>query len=390
MLHDSSSRRPNTVAFVIAMAALIGLTGCEQGPKVAPEAPPPGVLVAKVAPRAISETVEFVGQTVAVNDVILRSQVEGYLLERKFEEGDDIEAGAELYLIDPEIYGAKVAAAEGKVAQAKAELVRATKDLKRFRELIKKQSISQQNLDKAESDSLQAAADLKSAEAELLRAEIDLSHTVIRAPIEGRIGRSAVSIGDLVTPGTEQLARLVELDPIYATFSVSERDIIAAKRRYDAGEGTEIEDVEVTLRLPDGTIYEHIGRLDFIDNVVDRRTGTVIIRAHFDNPDKLLTPGIYVSTRIGREETTERLVIPQAAVSEDQAGSFVMVVDPDNKVEQRRVETGRADAGVLVINAGLDPDEMVIVEGIQKVRPGLVVDPKMAPIPDADARAGGR
>jgi membrane fusion protein (multidrug efflux system) len=378
------------IAVTGLLAIPLLLAGCEQGPKVAPEAPPPGVLVAKVAPRAISETVEFVGQTVAVNDVILRSQVEGYLLERKFEEGDDIEAGEELYLIDPEIYGAKVAAAEGKVAQAKAELVRATKDLKRFRELIKKQSISQQNLDKAESDSLQAAADLKSAEAELLRAEIDLSHTVIRAPIEGRIGRSAVSIGDLVTPGTEQLARLVELDPIYATFSVSERDIIAAKRRYDAGEGTEIEDVEVTLRLPDGTIYEHIGRLDFIDNVVDRRTGTVIIRAHFDNPDKLLTPGIYVSTRIGREETTERLVIPQAAVSEDQAGSFVMVVDPDNKVEQRRVETGRADAGVLVINAGLDPDEMVIVEGIQKVRPGLVVDPKMAPIPDADARAGGR
>lgn len=286
-------------------------------------------------------------------------------------------------MIDPALYEANVAATEGSVAQANAELVRISKDLRRYKELIKKQSISQQNLDEAESNKLQAEANLKSAKATSLKARIDLTHTVIKAPISGRIGRSNVSVGDLVTPQSEELARLVELDPIYANFSISERDVIAAKRRYRmVDDPAALSRIEVRLRLPDGSDYEHVGRLDFIDNVVDGKTGTVVLRAKFDNPDKLLVPGLYVSTMLGREETTDKLVIPQAAIQEDQAGVFVMVVGPDNKVEQRRIETGQAFAGELVVKSGLDPDEQVIVEGIQKVRPGLVVEPKIAPRPN--------
>ena len=137
--------------------------------------------------------------------------------------------------------------------------------------------------------------------------------------------------------------------------------------------------IEVRLRLPDGSQFEHVGRVDFIDNVVDRRTGTVVLRARFDNPQKLLVPGLYVSTMLGREETTDKLIIPQSSVQEDQAGVFVMVVAPDNKVELRRITTGQAYAGELVVNSGLEPGEQVIVEGIQKVRPGMVVDAKLAP-----------
>jgi membrane fusion protein (multidrug efflux system) len=200
-------------------------------------------------------------------------------------------------------------------------------------------------------------------------------------------------VGDLVTPQTGELARLVELNPIYANFSVSERDVIAAKRRYQAEDAeVYLHSIEVRLRLPDGSLYEHLGRVDFIDNVVDRRTGTVVLRARFDNPQKLLLPGLYVSTMLGREETTDKLIIPQSAVQEDQAGMFVMVVAPDSKVELRRIEAGKAYAGELVVNSGLEPGEQVIVEGIQKVRPGVVVDAKLAPRPsmqEVDETGGG-
>ncbi len=368
------------------------MAGCDSGPPQTVEAPPPGVLVATVARRQVSETIEYVGQTVAVNDVSLRAQVSGYLLERRFDEGQDVAQGAELFIIDPSLYEAGVAAAEGAVAQAEAAVARADKDVKRYQALIKKQSVSQQQLDDAESELLQGSANLKTAEAQLQKAQIDLSHTMIKAPISGRIGRAAASAGDLVSPQTGELARLVELDPIYANFSVSERDVVAAKRRFQAGDAeVDLDKIEVTLRLPDGSPYEHVGRLDFIDNVVDRKTGTIVLRARFDNPRKLLVPGLYVSTMLGREETTDKLVIPQSAVQEDQAGVFVMVVTPDSKVELRRIATGQAYAGELVVDSGLEPDEQVIVEGIQKVRPGLLVDAKLAPRPSMQqaAEAGG-
>jgi membrane fusion protein (multidrug efflux system) len=225
--------------------------------------------------RQISETVEYVGQTVAVNDVSLQAQVSGYLLERTFDEGQDVEQGAELFTIDPALYEAGVAAAAGAVAEAKAEVSRTEKDLKRYRTLIKSQSISQQQLDKAEVELLQASANLKTAEAQLMRAKIDLSYTVIKAPFNGRIGRAGASVGDLVAPQSGELARLVELNPIYANFSVSERDVIAAKRRYQAGDsGVEMDRIEVRLRLPDGSLYEHVGRVDFIEPVSANRWPT--------------------------------------------------------------------------------------------------------------------
>jgi len=374
-------------ATVLAASALL-LVACDSGQKEAVEAPPPGVLVAKVAMRQISETSEYVGQTVAVNDVSLRAQVEGYLMERRFTEGQDIETGASLFLIAPETYEAEVAVAKGAVAEVAAALLRAKQDVARQTALVKQQAASKQRLEEAEVQLRQAQAQLLSAEAQLQKAQINLSHTDIKAPISGRIGRARSSVGDLVTTQTGELARLVELDPIYATFSVSERDVITVKRRSAVGNAElELEKIEVRLRLPDGGLYDHVGRVDFVDNVVDRRTGTVVLRARFDNPQKLLVPGLYVSTLLGREEATDKLVIPQAAVQEDQAGVFVMVVAPDGKVELRRITTGEAYAGELVVDSGLEPDEQVIVEGIQKVRPGLVVDAKIAPRPSA--RQGG-
>ena len=300
------------------------LFACGSGSKENAVAPPPGVLVAKVSMRQILETVEYVGQTVAVNDVSLRAQVSGYLLKKTFDEGQDVEKGAELFTIDPALYEAGVAAAAGAVAEAKAEVLRTDKDLKRYRTLIKSQEISQQQLDKAEVELLQASANLKTVEAQLLRAKIDLSYTVIKAPFNGRIGRAGASVGDLVAPQSGELARLVELNPIYANFSVSERDVIAAKRRYQAGDsGVEMDRIEVRLRLPDGSLYEHVGRVDFIDNVVDRRTGTVVLRAHFDKLlEGLKVPLSYAKHQFPGNGVKRMLLIGGGAVIPDLASYF--------------------------------------------------------------------
>ncbi len=366
---------------------LFTLTACDsdKAEKAAAEAaPPPGVLIAKAARRQVRETLEFIGRTVAVNDVSLNAQVSGYLQERLFEEGAGVETGDLLFRIDPAIYEAQVAVAKGSVAKASAALARAGKDLKRYRLLLKKQSISEQQVDQAESDELQAEAELMAAKATLIGAETDLSFTEIRAPIEGRIGRALVSVGNLVGPGSGELARLVELDPIYVNFSISERDLLTFKERKikEQGKLTGKHDVQVELRLANKTIYGHKGDIDFLDNVVDPRTGTVTIRARFDNPDRLLVPGLYVSAILGTSERQTELMIPQAAVQEDQAGRFVMVVDPEDKIERRQITTGRQFGGDLVVTGGLNPDERVVVEGIQKVRPGMKVAPKEAPRPD--------
>ena len=370
----------------LCVPLLLTLTACSDDQGAAKQGPPPGVLIATAGMVEIADTVEYVGRTVAVNDTLLRAQVEGYLLERRFDEGDDIEASAELFLIDPVLYEAQVAAARGSVAEVEAALNRANQDVERQTKLVKEKAASKQRLEEAEAAQLQSEAKLISANAALQRAAIDLGHTIIRAPFKGRIGRAFHSIGSLVTPSSGELARLVELDPMYVNFSVSEGDVIDAKRRLKGEGGGELKTVVVKLRLPDGSLFEYEGRIDFIDNVVDSKTGTVILRASFPNPEKLLVPGLYVRTVLGRKEASSKLTIPQSAIQEDQAGKFVMVVDPDNKVEQRRVKSGRADAGNIVIKDGLQAGENVIVEGIQKVRPGIVVDAKMAKNPNPRAQ----
>jgi membrane fusion protein (multidrug efflux system) len=362
----------------LASALLLTLTACGGDKDKDNQGPAPGVLIATAGMVQINDTIEYIGRTMAVNDTQLRAQVEGYLLERRFQEGDNIDAGAELFVIDPSLYEAQVAAARGSVAEVEAALNRANQDVGRQTKLVKEKAASKQRLEEAQAAQLAAEAQLISAKAALQKAEIDLGHTVIMAPFKGRIGRAFYSIGSLVTPSSDALARLVELDPIYVNFSVSEGDVIEAKRRMMAAGNGEIKSTVVRLRLPDGSLFDKDGRIDFIDNVVDRKTGTVILRAKFPNPDKLLVPGLYVRTVLGREEASSKLTIPQSAIQENQAGKFVMVVTPDNKVEQRPIETGRADAGNIVVKDGLQAGENVIVEGIQKVRPGIVVEPKMA------------
>ena len=363
-------------------AAILLVYGCsEEAPPAS--SPTAGVMVSKASTQTIKETSEYIGRTLAVNDVELRARVQGYLHQRNFREGDDVEVGEVLFVIDADTYEDTVAAAKGEVEQAKAEVVRATDDLERFEGLTNSKAVSEQAVDQARSDKLQADARLTSAEANLSKAEYDLEHTKIKAPISGRIGRSIISVGNLVDGAAGPLARLVELDPIYVTFSISERDLISVKERRikEGGGDQDFKKIEVKLRLPSGNEYSESGRLDFIDNAVDPATGTVTIRAKFPNPQKLLVPGLFVRTILKRQETVDKLMIPEQSVQEDQAGKFVMVVDAENIVDQRRVKTGNNINGRLVVLDGLQEGENVVVEGIQKVRPGMTVSIKEAPLP---------
>lgn len=384
---DTSRRFTSLVNWSAQATLLLGsllLSSCGEK-QVEKAAPPPGVLVQAVAQKQISDSVKFIGRTTAINDVSVRARVEGYLLERKFEEGGDISQGDLLFKIDPEIYEAALAAAKGSVAEHQAALVRAEKDLVRYKELGEKAFASQQDVDKAESDKLQAAAQLQSAEARVKDAEINLEHTNIIAPIDGRIGRAVVSVGNLVDASTGELAHVVELDPIYATFNISEKVMLTVRQQHqNAATDKNIEKIAVRMELPNGALYDHKGVIDFADNQVNRRTGAVVLRARFDNPKKLLVPGINVLIRLSTEKMEDVLVIPQAAVQEDQSGKFVLLVDPDNKVEMRQVKLGRQHGGDWMVTDGLQPGEKVIIEGVQKVRAGMEVAPKQAVSPFAN------
>ncbi len=377
---------PSTLFFLI-LFLLPWLSACNNEQVQQKKPPTPGVLVVKVLSQDIRPTSEFIGRTFAVNDVSLQAQVSGYLKERSFAEGSDIKIGTALFLIDPAPYKAEVAAAEGRVAETEAAVVRTSKDLKRALRLVKKGNISQQERDKRESDKLQAEAQLKSAEAALQQANINLSYTQISAPIHGRIGRAIISVGNLVGPLSGELARIVELDPIYVNFSVDEKTIIALKNRNK--DTDDKEKLAISLRLADGTLYTQPGQIDFIDNVVDYKTGSVTVRIRFDNPDKLLLPGFFVTTILSRDESIAKLLIPQASVQEDQGGQFVMLVTDENKVEQRRISANHHYQGQLIVDEGLKANETIIVEGIQKVRPGMTVTPKAAIQPDTSTAQPG-
>lgn len=361
------------------------LLGC--GEEVAPEAsgaaPPPAVVVAAATEQDVAASAEFVGRTEAFREVDLRARVQGFLDERAFEEGENVAAQDLLFAIDPAEYRAAVQAAEAEVERAEATYRTAVNELERARTLVERGNISQSEVDKREADAGRAQADIKAAQADLERAQLDLGYTEIRAPFPGRIGRGSYDVGNLIGPESGVLASLVALDPIYVTFPVSEREYLNYQKQENKPE------VVPRIILADGGAFEHDGAIDFIDNRVDPMTGTLQVRAVFPNPDGLLLPGQYVDVVLTAGTPDRKTVVPQAAVQENQAGRFVLVVDADNRVESRAVETGERVGTDWVVEAGLEPGETVIVEGLQKVRPGGEVTPSSVATAPADGVTAG-
>jgi membrane fusion protein, multidrug efflux system len=340
--------------------------------------PPPAVSVAKVSTRVVTETRDFVGRVTAIDKVEIVARVPGFIEERKFVEGQDVKKGDLLYRIEQATYKAAVEQQRANLAKAKATEANAKLQLERAKELVRNQNVSQATLDQRAADEAAARADVMEAEALLNQAEINLGYTEIRSPIDGRIGLASFTEGNLVQPSSGKLATIVRQDPIYVIFQVSERDVLEYKRRI--AESTDKNaHVTVHFKLPNGRPYAHVGTSNFLDVQVDPNTDTVSVRALVANPDNILLASGIVGVTVERGAPKPVLVVPQAAVQLDQAGSYVLVVDQANKVEQRRVSTGIEQGRDIVVIAGLKEGELIIVEGIQKVRPGQVVASTIVP-----------
>ncbi len=353
----------------VAALATLALALWDGGLTSAQEAPPaPAVTTAPVVKKAITSETDYVGSVEAINSVDLMARVEGFLEKRAFEEGASVKQGDPLYQIEKAQYTAAVENSQGALDSAQAVLKNATINRQRYETLVQKQDAPQANLDDAISKEDQARGDVESAKADLAQAKLDLSYTDISAPFDGRVGRSNYAVGALVGPSSSTLATLVQLDPIYVHFNIADRDLL------EDGSGLKSGDFVPKLRLADGSTYEHDGKIAFISPEFDQSTDTAEVRATFANPDGKLLPNQFVTLMLESKDPTETLVVPQMAVQQDQTGFFVLTVDKDDTVKIARFSAGAQTGTDWIVESGLTEGEQVIVDGLEKVRPGIKVN----------------
>lgn len=369
--------RPISIA---TFGALLILAGCsdEQAPQAGFSFPPPQVAVITVKAEDVPITNELPGRIAATRTAEVRPRASGILIERVFEQGSLVKEGDVLYRIDPAPFKVLVDSAEATLRRAKAVQAQAKNDTIRQEQLKKSNVSSAQNYDDAVAKLAQADADVAIAEAGLATAKLNLEYTEVKAPISGRIGRALITEGALVsTNGTENLATIQQLDPVYADFTQSATDLIRLRKALEDGAlMADNNSAEVKLVLDDGSAYPQPGKLLFSEAAVDATTGQVTLRGEFPNPDGDLLPGMYVRVQIEQGIEKGAVLVPQQAVQRDASGSaLVYVVAADNKAGTRPVRVGRASGTRWVITDGLKDGEKIIVEGFQKVQPGGEVVP---------------
>ncbi|NYZ16464.1 efflux RND transporter periplasmic adaptor subunit [Azospirillum sp. RWY-5-1] len=365
------------IALVAATLALTTATAASaQAPGGGQGAPLPAVVVAPVERRTIAPQSEFVGRVEPIASFDARVRVAGTLERVAFAEGQDVVRDQLLYVIEPAVYRARLDAAQAQLARAEAQLREATQDYERAVELNRRGTASEATLQQSQAARDSAQADVMAARAAVEQAELELSYTDIRSPIVGRVGATAVTEGNYVTPETGTLATVVQLDPIRVVFSVSDRQLLDVLQQTGAGSPAELTDRFVpTLRMANGTLYDQPGRVEFVDNRVDPQTGTIRVRARFTNPQALLLPGQYVNVVVRPEQTAQRPVVPVDAVQRNREGAYVLVVGADDVVQARPVTLGTQQDQVYAVRDGLQPGERIVVQGQQKLRPGMRVNP---------------
>ena len=344
-------------------------------PAAAQQTAPPAVLVQPAELRSMTKQAEFVGRAEALEKVDLRARVQGFLGPRLFKDGDEVKENQVVFTIEREPFEAAVDQRKAQLAAAQATLANADQQLLRSTELARKGNTPLAQLDQRTAEQGEAKAAVMEAEANLRDAQIQLSYTEIKSPISGRIGRAAVSPGNLVGPDTGVLATVVQEDPMQVLFSVTQRELLDARNSEPNSNGK----VRARVRLADGSLYSETGRIDFLDVQVNPRTDGQTVRAMFPNPDDTLTTGQTVRVIIEEKGGDKVTVIPQSAIAIDQIGPYVFVVGNDNVVEKRRVRLGTYREGLAVVQDGIRSGELVVVQGQQRIRAGITVAPHPTP-----------
>jgi RND family efflux transporter MFP subunit len=366
----------------VAAFALVALTGCEQNTYSPP--PPPKVDVALPVQRLVTRYLEVTGNTAPIKSVDLVARVQGFLQTINYQDGAFVKEGTSLFTIEPDSYKLKLDQALAAEAGAQATLKQADLDFNRQRDLVTRQAVSQATLDSSTATRENAIASLDQAKANTEIAKINYGYTNVAAPFDGVVSAHLVSIGELVgVASPTQLATIVALDPIYVNFNVNELDVLKiraeARRRGLTQANLKEFPVEIGLQSEDG--YPHKGTLDYVSPTLNQSTGTLAVRGIIPNPDRVLLPGFFVRVRVPEPSERENaLLIPDAALGADQGGRYLLVVNSDNTVEQRKVKTGPLDQGLRVIEEGLKADDRVVTAGLLRVIPGQKVDPQLRKI----------
>jgi membrane fusion protein, multidrug efflux system len=361
---------------LIASAAALALCGCKKAPAVQP--PPPIVQVMDIIATNVPVSTEFIGQLDSPQNVEVRARVEAFVDKMLFTEGTDVKEGDALFKLDDRPYQERLAAAKGSLAEAEAALNKYDKDVARLTPLAEKHAVPQQDLDNALASVDVGKAAVLSAKARVESAMLDLSYCDVRAPISGRIGAKQVSIGELVGKGTPTLlATISTLDPIWFYCNVGEAQFLKADAE-TRRTGKELANLPLTLTLANGSVHPAKGKFVFIDRAVDPKTGTIRVRAEFPNPEKVLRPGMFARITVDLGLRPNSILVPERSVAELQGKNFMWIIGQDNKASQRAVNVGGQFAENLLILQGLQAGERIVVEGLQKVREGAVVQPMTA------------
>jgi membrane fusion protein, multidrug efflux system len=381
-----------------ALLAALFLIGIGSAQAQAPGGPP-AVGVVRAEKQAVTETSEFTGRIQAVDRVALTARVTAFLEQRLFTEGTEVREGDLLYRLERGPFEAAVAQQEAAVADASSRLANANIQLGRAQSLLNTPAGQRSSVDDAVANQRSQAAQLAGAQAQLRMAHINLAYTEIHAPISGKISRTAISVGNVVSPGSVPLASIVSQDPMYVLFPIAVRAEIDLEKRY-ANQGG-MNAVAIKLRLPDGTLYDQSGKIDYVEPSVQATTDTILVRGKIANPplkpieagqpvDRPLIDGEFVTVLVESIQPIMAITVPRAAVLSDQQGEYVYAVDDKNTVQQRRVKLGQSTPSTAVILSGLNEGEMVVLEGIQRVRAGVQVAPGPASPPPVAPKAAGQ
>jgi membrane fusion protein (multidrug efflux system) len=368
-----------TIGWAAGAAAMMAVTFGDLAPASA-QAPagPPAVGVLEAQKRPVTESNEFLGRIEAVNRVAVVARVTAFLDKRHFAEGTEVKTGDLLYTLERGPFEADLKAKQAQVAQLQATLVNAKLTTDRARTLLGGPAGQQSTYDAALANQQSLEAQIQAAQAQVDLSQINLNYTEIKSPIDGRIGRTSVTEGNVVTPTSGTLTTIVSQDPMYVTFPVSVREALGLRQRYATRGGFKA--VVIRLRLPDGRAYDKVGQLNFVNNTIDQNTDTIQLRGTIPNPQiaggvRELTDNEFVNVLLEGVQPVEVLAIPRSAVLSDQQGDYVFVLGADNKAEQRRIKLGQSTSTIAAVTEGLNEGEKVIVEGLQRVRPGQPVNP---------------